>query len=413
MLFNSHLNRICSVWVNILRTNTKVENRKRPSTPDNMSEFKLFKNEDAYDVKLIPAAEVAVKQVLDVKKGETAAIITNPNVDVLEISMAVFDAIYEAGGTPTLIVQPMKTQIDEANPEVLSALASEPDIGISISEEKLGKDPDMMAKPKKADGVDYTHIFDYLLHGKKTLKAFWSPSVTKDMFARTVPIDYPLLRKRCGMLKEKMDRAEKALVTSPGGTDIEVVIKGRKADKDDGDFTRGGLGGNLPAGEVYISPTLEASRGKIAFDGSISSHEGEIIIEKTIDCKIENGYVTKISGGPDGDLLKESISVGERTAREFVEAGKIPKKMLDHYVKNASNIGELGIGLNPKAKIVGNMLEDEKVMSTCHLAIGANYDEDAKAMIHLDGLVQNPTIELVYPSGKSETVMQNGNLIED
>ncbi|HEQ79125.1 MAG TPA: peptidase M17, partial [Euryarchaeota archaeon] len=157
---------------------------------------------------------------------------------------------------------------------------------------------------------------------------------------------------------------------------------------------------------------LDASYGKIAFDGSISSHKGEIIIENTIDCTVKDGYIVDIQGGNDAELLKESIAVGEKMARQFAQEGKIPSDMLDHYVKNAKNIGELGIGLNPEARIIGNMLEDEKVLSTCHFAVGANYDEDAKAMIHLDGLVQNPTIVAITADGKETTIMEDGKLVE-
>ena len=52
----------------------------------------------------------------------------------------------------------------------------------------------------------------------------------------------------------------------------------------------------------------------------------------------------------------------------------------------------LGIGLNPRARVTGNMLEDEKILGTCHFAIGSNYDDDAEAFIHLDCLVNKPTI---------------------
>jgi len=77
--------------------------------------------------------------------------------------------------------------------------------------------------------------------------------------------------------------------------------------------------------------------------------------------------------------------------------GKLPRGSGEIYAKNARNIGELGIGLNPRATISGNMLEDEKAFSTCHFAVGHNYDEDAPALIHLDGLVKNPTITALYP----------------
>ena len=81
------------------------------------------------------------------------------------------------------------------------------------------------------------------------------------------------------------------------------------------------------------------------------------------------------------------------------------------YLKNIFNLGELGIGLNEKATIVGNMLQDEKVFKTCHIAIGANYDDDAKALIHLDGLLMNPTMETRDNKGHSTLVMKNGNIM--
>ena len=81
------------------------------------------------------------------------------------------------------------------------------------------------------------------------------------------------------------------------------------------------------------------------------------------------------------------------------------------YRRNARNIGELGIGLNPAAVITGNMLEDEKAFRTCHFAIGENYDNDAPALIHLDGVVREPTIEITYEDGSTRTVLQNGDLL--
>ena len=56
------------------------------------------------------------------------------------------------------------------------------------------------------------------------------------------------------------------------------------------------------------------------------------------------------------------------------------------------------------------MLEDEKVYGTCHFAIGSNYDEDAPAMIHLDGLVKNPTIVAIMADASVKTLMKDGTI---
>jgi leucyl aminopeptidase (aminopeptidase T) len=57
------------------------------------------------------------------------------------------------------------------------------------------------------------------------------------------------------------------------------------------------------------------------------------------------------------------------------------------------------------------MLEDEKAFSTCHFAVGQNYDEDAPALIHLDGLVMNPTITAILEDGSKQIIERDGRLM--
>ncbi|HNY23042.1 MAG TPA: aminopeptidase, partial [Treponemataceae bacterium] len=199
--------------------------------------------------------------------------------------------------------------------------------------------------------------------------------------------------------------------TAPGGTDIVVPVAGRMPMSDDGDFTKGGSGGNIPAGEVFISPLPGKSEGVIVFDGSISLTGGDMIAERPVRVELKGGYVAAISGGKEADLLRESIEAGERKARDFGREGKLSAEEAESYARNARGLGELGIGLNPAAEIRGNMLEDEKAFHTCHFAIGSNYDNDAEAMIHLDCLVKNPTIAVRYPDG-TETVIERDGVLD-
>ena len=89
---------------------------------------------------------------------------------------------------------------------------------------------------------------------------------------------------------------------------------------------------------------------------------------------------------------------------------KLPKGQGAVYARNARNIGELGIGLNPSANVTGNMLEDEKAFRTCHFAIGENYDGDASALIHFDGIVREPTLVIKYADGSEFTLLDKGDL---
>jgi len=241
--------------------------------------------------------------------------------------------------------------------------------------------------------------------------------------------------------------AVKVHVTAPGGTDIIVPVQGRKLLFDDGDFSVAGQGGNIPAGEVFISPVVgsgnrqkqrntietlkntllgaaeetqaevplkEGAEGVIVYDGSMTFSDGDSIIETPIVCNVENGFVSDIKGGAEAKRLLKTITEAETRALAYEKDGKLPEGQGAVYKKNARNIGELGIGLNPSARITGNMLEDEKAFRTCHFAIGENYDNDAPSLIHLDGVVREPTIVLTYRDGKERTILNEGELqIED
>jgi leucyl aminopeptidase (aminopeptidase T) len=233
-----------------------------------------------------------------------------------------------------------------------------------------------------------------------------------ESFIRTVPIDYETLKRRCAAIKAVLDRAGAIHITAPGGTDIHFGLRGRTAFSDDGDFSEGGRGGNLPAGESFISPENGTAQGLIVFDGSISLYDGDILIDEPIRCTLEKGFITDIRGGAEAAALQRTIELAETKAREYEQAGKLPAGSGELYARNARNIGEIGIGLNPAARISGSMLEDEKAFKTCHFAVGHNYDEDAPALIHLDGLVINPTITAITENGQERTIEKDGTLTE-
>ena len=101
--------------------------------------------------------------------------------------------------------------------------------------------------------------------------------------------------------------------------------------------------------------------------------------------------------------LKITVNGGKAIKIEG-DRGKL-KKMLS---LNGDNIAEVGIGTNPKAKLIGNVLEDEKVMGTVHVALGDNHNFGGKirADIHLDGIIKRPDIWL-----DDTKIMENGRFV--
>ena len=357
-------------------------------------------------------AEVVVQDVVKVRKGERVLVIANPATS--EIAQDLYKASCDAGAVSTLMYQPDRTSFDNATPEVLAAIGANPDVCFSISNIKLGKDPAAQANPYKTeDGQEYTHIFDYLMDGKKSMRGAWTPGITVDMMNRTAAIDYELLQARCKKLEELFTNAKSVHITAPAGTDVTISVENRKLMFDDGDFSKPGTGGNIPAGEVFISPVVGKTEGTIVYDGSMTFSDGDSILETPITCKIENGFVTDIKGGTEARRLLKTITEAETRPFTLEKEKKLPAGQAAVYKRNARNIGELGIGLNPAAQITGNMLEDEKAFNTCHFAIGENYDNDAPALIHLDGVVRSPTITVIYVDDTSKVILNNGVIQED
>lgn len=360
-------------------------------------------------------AQTVINEVCKIKKGETVLIIANPETNL--IAQDLYLAAQEVEAKPTLMYQPKKTIMDMAEKAVIGAIKTEPDVIFSISANKLGKDADAIANPYVMEnGETYDNTFDYLLSGRKCMRAVWTPGLTQDMFNRTVQIDYELLRKRCDAICALYEDALTVHVTSPGGTDVLVPVNGREALVDDGDFSKPGSGGNVPSGEVFISPQLpgvgesKGINGTIVFDGSMTFSSGDAMLKTPIKVKLVDGFVTDISGGEEAKRLLKDITTAEKEALLMESNGRLEKGQGEVYSRNARNIGELGIGLNPAANITGNMLEDEKAFRTCHFAIGQNYDGDAPALIHFDGIVREPTLTINYRDGHSYTLIENGNL---
>lgn len=208
------------------------------------------------------------------------------------------------------------------------------------------------------------------------------PDVTEEMIARTMSADYPEIEKRTARLARVLKGAQTIHITTEKGTDVEIVAEGRDFHLDTGILTKPGAFSNLPAGEIYVAPVEGNSSGIVVFDASFS---GIGMLSQPIVIEIEKGKAKRIKG----------------------DRGKLAM-MLDAVGPKGRNLAELGIGTNDKARITGNVLEDEKVMGTIHLAFGDNstFGGRVKVDVHLDGLVLEPTVVV-----DGREIMKNGRLL--
>lgn len=216
------------------------------------------------------------------------------------------------------------------------------------------------------------------------------PGITTEMMTEgPMSADYIQLKKDTSKFMKLFEDAEEVHITAPGGTDITLDIEDRPFDTDV--LIEPGTFGNLPAGEIWCAPVENRVNGVIVCDGSIGD-VGQVT--KPVRIEVKYGHVRALECDDDELLVKiwDLINLDEMS----------------------SVVGELGIGLNPKARITGNLLEDEKAFKTAHVAFGNNTEMpngENNSSTHRDFLFYDPTIKVKYLDGSEKIVMKDGERI--
>ncbi len=189
-----------------------------------------------------------------------------------------------------------------------------------------------------------------------------------------IECDFDSIKPVCLGVAKELERGDKIRVTTPAGTDISFSAKGRRGNAlycvvEKGQFS------TIPTIEANTTPIEGTGNGVIVCDASIP-YLGIGIVDQPVVCEVKDGFITSVKGGRSADTLARDLE--------------------SHNDPNAYNLAELGVGLNPKCRMCGIMLEDEGVRSTAHFGVGTNITlgGETKAPIHYDLIVWHPTIEV-------------------
>jgi leucyl aminopeptidase (aminopeptidase T) len=194
------------------------------------------------------------------------------------------------------------------------------------------------------------------------------PGVTEDMLARLMACDFPTMAARSQAVAELLTAADHAHVTCPRGSDFTVDLSGRGGIADDGALRADGAFGNLPCGEGFISPL----RGEGTLVAATLASLG--LAPEPVRLTVEGGRLAGASG-----------AWGERWTALMDAAGA-----------QGRNLAELGVGTNERATLTGNILEDEKMLGTVHVAFGASagIGGTVAVPVHLDCLIEDATLDV-------------------
>ncbi|KPJ51335.1 hypothetical protein AMJ40_00060 [candidate division TA06 bacterium DG_26] len=295
------------------------------------------------------ACRTALAQCLAVKPRESVLVITD--APLRAIGYAFFDES-KSMGNETVLVEIIERQEHGGEPPSVVA--------------QMMKNVDVVVAPTSRS---LSHTTARMMASRAGVRIATLPGVTEDMMLRALTIDYDELNKVTSELARLLTLARHVKLTCPRGTDLTMSIEGRKGYADVGLIDRPGLFSNLPAGEAFIAPVEGTTRGRAVFSGSFSSLG---VLDRQLVMEIEQGEVRRVEGEKAEVMLRKMEAAG----------------------RSGRNIAELGVGTNPKAKISGVTLEDEKVLGTVHIAVGDNKNIGGrtKAIYHLDGMILEPTL---------------------
>ena len=294
------------------------------------------------------AVETVVGPCLGVKAGEDVVIVVDRTTRAL--GDALRDAAAALGAEPVLTVMEPRDVDGQEPPAAVAAALAAARVFIAPTRRSLSH-----TRARKAAS-------------EAGARGATLPGVTEDMLARLMACDFPMMTARSRAVAGLLTRADSAHVTCPRGSDFTVDLSGRTGIADDGDLSAEGAFGNLPCGEGFISPL---------------TGEGTLVV------------ATLASLGIPDEPVRLTVRDG-RLADASGEWGARWTGLMDAAGTQGRNLAELGVGTNERATLTGNILEDEKMLGTVHVAFGASagIGGTVAVPVHLDCLIEDATLDV-------------------
>jgi aminopeptidase len=311
------------------------------------------------DARLLRYAELLVGRCIDPEPGWHVLVATTTEARPLAEELSRQLARRGAYALPRIAfgaVYPLDTAwISAAPPELASSLAPlEQDVVdrldgaiFVLAPEDPPADADLSAEGRRALRAQFSA---YRRRGRAgTLRevrcdfpcpyfarqARMSIAAYEDLFYDACLRDWDEEGRRMQAVRERFDRATEVRILGDG-TDLALSLAGRLGAVDDGHQ-------NVPGGEVFYSPVEDSADGVVLFDFPSGRVEEVRLVFR------------------GGEVVEASAAAGEDALLTALETDA-----------GARRLGELGLGCNEGiTRRLRNVLFDEKMAGTIHLALGA------------------------------------------
>lgn len=294
-------------------------------------------------------AETVITQCLDITEDEDVLVLNDGNDQ--ELIDALLEVLDESGADYELLEYGEPENHGEEPPEDVAQRMKEVDVVIAPTLKSISH-----TEARREANENGTRVATM-------------PTVTKQVWSQSLNADYETVRRSAREYYDRLEDVSEVRIETPSGTDLELKVDREFFEKDTGFIQEEGEFGNLPAGEA---------------DGGVLDANGTLVIDH-------------FPFAPSGTEVE--IRDGKAVAVEHPD-GKSSRLAEEYENRDCSRIvAELGIGTNPSATLIGNVLQDEKVFGTVHIAFGDNssyfpdsHEKRNSCDIHWDTICEDPTV---------------------
>lgn len=311
------------------------------------------------------AADRLINEMLRIKKGETVVITadTSSNEQVVDATAA---SVYAAGGKPMVIYTATPGGVGKA---------ADPDLPVEALGAAL-KHVDVWIEYNK-QWLLYSTPFEMAIKDNNKIRYINLVDMNPDLMIRNIGnVDIPLLAEFMSKFEEMNKKTQVYKVTSPNGTNLTFTTNPKHlVCNDSGDASKPGV--HMMPGQLNIVPEFGSVQGTLVFDGSLTPPHG--LLDAPVKLTIENSEITKVEGGVQAEQFEA-----------WLESFNDP---------NMYKLAHMAYGLNPGAKLTGNIVEDERVWGCVEWGIGYVSSIDAPplgqdAKSHCDGICLKASVWL-------------------
>ncbi|ELY78879.1 aminopeptidase [Natrinema gari] len=353
------------------------------------------------DPRIREHAEIIANHSVDLEAGDNVVIDAHPVAE--DLVVALHEVIGDLGANPVTTSQRtgkrqqrayLRSSDDEfETPEHELALIKNTDVYIAIrATDNVTQTSDVEPEISAAYQQAHRPILEERLSKRWCLTQYPAPANAQLAEMSTegyenfvwdaVNKDWAEQRDHQANMVEIMDPAEEIRIVSGDTTDVTMSVDGNPTINDHGKH-------NLPGGEVFTAPHPDSVEGEVLFDMPLY-HQGREITDVYLE--FEGGEVVDHAAAKNEGVLTEVLNTDD----------------------GARRLGELGIGMNRDIdRFTYNMLFDEKMGDTVHMAVGRAYDDTVAegneandSAVHVDMIVDMSEDSFIEVDG--DVIQRNG-----